>query len=70
MDFGSGFWEQEDIDSARHLALLLGVCPNEATPRDMLGKYPECEGTKLWRKEWEKNFKSTIVDGIYGHKPH
>lgn len=44
MDFGSGFWEQEDTDAAREVAELLGVCPNAATPTEMLSKYPECAG--------------------------
>lgn len=42
LDFGSGFWDQEDTDAARAVALLLNVCPNAATPSDMVGKYPDC----------------------------
>lgn len=42
LDFGSGFWDQEDIDAARAVASLLNVCPQAATPGDMRGKYPDC----------------------------
>ena len=40
MDFGSGFWDADDTGIARAVALLLGVDPSEATPRNVLALYP------------------------------
>ncbi len=48
MDFGSGFWDQEDANAARWAAEALGLCPNAATPSNILEHFPPCEG--LWRR--------------------
>lgn len=41
LDFGSGFWDQPEVDVARRLAEVLGLDPFEtATPREMKANYP------------------------------
>jgi hypothetical protein len=40
MDFGSGFWDHEECDAARRIAVLLGVSPWVATPDSLRGTYP------------------------------
>lgn len=41
LDFGSGFWDQPEVDVARRLAEALGLDPFEtATPREMKANYP------------------------------
>lgn len=39
MDFGSGFWDTEETDSARRIAVLLDVNPMEATPHTFKKRY-------------------------------
>jgi hypothetical protein len=51
MDFGSGFWDQEDANAARWAAEALGLCPNAATPSNILEHFPPCVG--LWRRRKE-----------------
>lgn len=74
LDFGSGFWDQEDVDVAREVATLLGdVCPNACTPTDMLSKYPTCAGVEAqtaryraggWTEEQLRKY------GPHGHDDH
>jgi len=40
MDFGSGFWEHDDTEVARRVAVVLGVDPMVATPHDARRHYP------------------------------
>lgn len=41
LDFGSGFWDQPEVDVARRLAEILGLDPfGVATPREMKANYP------------------------------
>lgn len=39
MDFGSGFWDQEDVDAARAVAISLGLDPLVATPGSQMWCY-------------------------------
>lgn len=39
LDFGSGFWESDDVDAARRIAEVLGVEPWEAVPRGFEKNY-------------------------------
>lgn len=65
MDFGSGFLGDEEVEALRNTARLLGVDPNDATPRNFKHKYPhmfvltsntwsidrcgECSQTQDWK---------------------
>lgn len=41
LNFGSGFWDQPEVDTARRLAVLLGLDPFKvATPSEMKPNYP------------------------------
>lgn len=40
LDFGSGFWDREDTEVARRVAVLLGVDPMVATPSLDRRNYP------------------------------
>ena len=49
LEFGSGFFDQEDTDFLRDLAAQLGdVCLQAVTPANMRHKYPPCVGTETW----------------------
>jgi hypothetical protein len=56
MDFGSGFWDEEQTEVARKIAALLDVDPADVTPRNMCCKYvfagehqwAELENGKQW----------------------
>lgn len=39
MDFGSGFFDDEEVEGLRAIAVLLGVDPMVATPRNFICKY-------------------------------
>ena len=39
MDFGSGFLDDEEVAALREVAVILGVDPAEATPRNFTCKY-------------------------------
>ena len=39
LDFGSGFWNNEDTEIARGIAVMLGVDPNDVTPGNMQCTY-------------------------------
>jgi hypothetical protein len=39
MNFGSGFLDDEEVEALRAAAVLLGVSPDEATPRQFICKY-------------------------------
>lgn len=39
MDFGSGYWDHEDIVAAREIATTLGVDPLDVTPSDYRGHF-------------------------------
>lgn len=45
LDFGSGFWDQDEALAARHAAELLGLCPNAVTPGNIKMFFEPCEGT-------------------------
>lgn len=38
-DFGSGFWDTDDTNAARRIAVALGVDPMEATPSEFRRQY-------------------------------
>jgi len=40
MDFGSGFLDHEEVDCLRRIAVLLGVDPQDATPKEFQSSYP------------------------------
>ena len=69
LDFGSGFWEQDDIDAARYIAEKLDICPMLATPGNMRNKYPDCEGTKSWKENYVP-FPGWRKLEYIGHDPH
>lgn len=52
MDFGSGFWDHEDTTAARAIAVLLGVDPWNATPRDHGVNYPHAFDTPDPDADW------------------
>ncbi|HET6481233.1 MAG TPA: hypothetical protein VFG35_14515 [Actinoplanes sp.] len=72
LDFGSGFWDQEDVDAAREIAVRLDVCPTLATPTDMRAKYPRCSGMESalarYRDSWALSDSQII--GFVGHEDH
>lgn len=39
MDFGSGFWYEEDVMAARAVAKILGVDPGEGTPTNFRSEF-------------------------------
>ena len=39
LDFGSGFWDEEQTEVARKIARTLGIDPSVVTPPNMKGKY-------------------------------
>lgn len=41
LDFASGFWDTEETGQMRHLARLLGIDPELATPRTHEGYFKE-----------------------------
>lgn len=78
LDFGSDFYDQEDTDFLRDLAVLLGdVCPQAVTPTNMRHKYPPCAGTETWKKDVVSRHEANgwPLDAHYfelttGHNPH
>jgi hypothetical protein len=56
MDFGSGFWNTEDTDAGRAVAVILGLKPEAGTPDDHRENYKRLTMTKdqimggRWRK--------------------
>ena len=53
LGFGSRFWDSEETDSARRIAIALGVNPMEATPNDLARHYPHdyqagARGSCVW----------------------
>lgn len=55
MDFGSGFLDDEEVQALRACAIVLGVEPRIATPRNFVCKYEhggehdaKPSGTGLW----------------------
>src|SRR4051812_43093780 len=45
MDFGSGFWDEEQVEIVRKIAAVLGVDPMLVTPSNFTCKY---SGTHRW----------------------
>lgn len=39
MDFGSGFWDNEDVEAVRGIAMVLGLNPMLATPHNFKRSY-------------------------------
>jgi hypothetical protein len=72
LNFGSGFWDQEDVDVARAIAAGLGdVCPNACTPDDMISKYPPCVGTETAAAKWrEAGYDEAFIHRNAGHDAH
>ena len=65
MDFGSGFWEQDETDAARYIAKQLGVDPLEATPPDMRKNYPHSfvtRETRITQKPYWEGGAVTYTD--------
>lgn len=46
LDFGSGFWDEEQVEIARKMAGILGIDPFVVTPSNMACKY---RGEHQWR---------------------
>lgn len=40
LDFGSGFLDTPEVEALRRVAVILGVDPAKATPREFVGQYP------------------------------
>lgn len=51
MDFGSGFWDDEQVEIARKVAGVLNIDPMLATPSNFTFKYGcRARGEHKWRK--------------------
>lgn len=48
MDFGSGFFDGEEADLLRKIAVTLGVDPMEATPSNVASQYPHTYKPKAY----------------------
>lgn len=54
MDFGSGFWTEEEAEIARKIAAILGIDPVLVTPHNFVCKY---KGEHQWQDIPTKNLK-------------
>lgn len=48
MDFGSGFWTEEETEIARKAAVTLGIDPIIVTPSDFVCKYKGHHTQAVW----------------------
>lgn len=52
MDFGSGFWDDEDVAIGRAVAVLIGIDPINGTPRTYAERYEHTyDREEHWRKD-------------------
>lgn len=51
VDFGSGFWDTDETNTARAVANILGVDPMEATPWRFTTQYPHRYMASRWWRE-------------------
>lgn len=51
MNFGSGFWETADTDTARAVAVVLGLDPMEATPSNHRANYEHTHVPVGWHDQ-------------------
>ena len=65
MDFGSGFWDNEQVEIARKVAVVLGVDPNDVTPQNFKCTY----GPHKWLSFTQRGKQHTICQNCSKIKP-
>lgn len=64
VNFGSGFWDTDETNTARAIAEILGIDPMEATPFAFATQYPHGYVPKKW---WRKGAEVEVCK--WCHEP-
>jgi hypothetical protein len=65
MDFGSGFWDNEQVEVARKVAKILGIEPRTVTPTDFSCQY---DGHVLYKDSKNKTHQAIADQDYYTNR--